>query len=321
MKWLDLAFRALVPAMLLAPAAASAEPSATLSMGESEPQLPEGVRAMIVAAIATGDAKAVETVIRLAKETHGGAAHEIDRIHEGFRTRLAAAQADEERQQRERLIEANLFEEWKGQVEFGASRATGNTSNLGLYGALGFERAGLRWRHKLTARADIQETNGISSSERLMATWQPFYRFHDRFYVYGITEYEYDPFQGYDDRYTLGGGGGYSFVPAAKAKLDLEGGPAIRHTDLMDSRSVTTLAARASMNFSWAISPTLEFKQNSSVYYEPGDTSANALSVIDTRLIGPIKARFSYDIRYESGVPVGAKSVNTQSRATLVYSF
>ena len=313
-------FELLLPAMLaLAPVPADAEPSATTS--EAEPQLPEGVRAMIIAAIATGDAKTVETVVRLAKETHGGAAHEIDRIHEGFRTRLAETKAVEERRQRERLVEANMFDHWKGQVEFGASRATGNTHNLGLYGALGFERAGLRWRHKLTARADIQETNGVSSTERVMATYQPFYRFHDRFYVYGITEYEYDPFQGYDDRYTLGGGGGYSFVPGTNAKLDLEGGPAIRHTDLMESGAETTLAARASMNFSWVISPTLEFKQNSSVYYEPGDTSATALSVVDARLIGPLKARFSYDIRYESGVPVGAKSVNTQSRATLVYSF
>ena len=318
MNWYDLA---LPTVLALAPVAAAAGPSATTSMQSEQPQLPEGVRAMIIAAIATGDAKAVETVVRLAKETHGGAAHEIDRIHEGFRNRQAEAKAQEERQQRERLVEANMFDHWKGQVEFGASRSTGNTRNLGVYGALGVERAGLRWRHKLTARADIQETNGVTSTERVMATYQPFYRFHDRFYVYGITEYEYDPFQGYDDRYTLGGGGGYSFVPGPKAKLEVEGGPALRHTEEMDGSAHTTLAARASMNFSWAITPTLEFKQNSSVYYEPGDTSASALSVIDTRLIGPIKARFSYDIRYESGVPVGAKSVNTQSRATLVYSF
>jgi putative salt-induced outer membrane protein len=315
-KWLDFA----LPVMLaFVPAAASAEPSATLA--ETDTQLPEGVRAMIIAAIASGDAKTVETVIRLAKETHGQAAREIDRINEGFQTRLAETRAQQEVQRREQLAEADIFDEWKGQVEFGASRATGNTRNLGLYGALGFERTGLRWRHKVTARADIQETNGTSSSERLTAAWQPYYRFHDRFYVYGITEYEYDPFQGYDNRYTLGGGGGYSFVPGPNAKLDLEGGPAIRHTDLMESGADTTLAARASMNFSWVITPTLEFKQNSSVYYEPGDTSASALSVVDARLIGPLKARFSYDIRYESGVPIGAKSVNTQSRATLVYSF
>jgi putative salt-induced outer membrane protein len=279
------------------------------------------VRAMIVAAIATGEAKSVELVVRLAKETHGFAAHEIDRIHQGFQTKVAATKAQEEQARVQRLEQASLLDSWKGQVEFGASRSTGNTSALGVFGALGFEREGLRWRHKLTARADLQETNGVTSSERLLASWQPRLRFDERFYTYGIAEYEYDRFQGYDNRYTLGGGGGYAAIATPTTKLDLEGGPAFRHTDYMDKPAATNVAARASLNFAWAITPTLEFKQNSSLYFEPGDSSANALSVIDAKLLGPIKARLSYDVRYESDVPAGVDEVNTQSRATLVYAF
>ena len=318
MKLLTLASPAF---LLLASAAAAAEPAAAVQSSDPNSQLPEGVRAMIVAAMATGDAKVVDTVIRLAKETHGQAAHEIDRIYEGFRTKVAETQAMEEQKRLQLLAEADLFDRWKGQVEFGASRSTGNTSNLGLYGALGVEREGLRWRHKVTARADLQETNGVTSSERLLASWQPNYRFHERFYAYGITEYEYDRFQGYDNRYTLGGGSGYGVIARPNTKLDVEGGPALRHTDYMEKPAHTTLVARASMNFRWAITPTLEFKQNSSLYYEPGDSSASALSVLDAKLLGPIKARFSYDIRYESDVPTGVDEINTQSRATLVYSF
>ena len=295
--------------------------SAAAVQTDPQHQLPEGVRAMIVAAIAGGDAKAVETVVRLAKETHGHAAHEIDRLHEGFQSQLAENRELEERKRAEVLAEASLLDAWKGQVEFGASRSTGNTSNLGVYAALGFDREGLLWRHKLSARADLQETNGVTSSERLLASWQPRYNVDDGFYAYGIAEYEYDRFQGYDNRYTLGGGGGFAVIATPTTKLDLEGGPALRHTDYMEGPPATNIAARASLNFSWAITPTLEFKQNSSLYYEPGDSSASALSVVDAQLLGPIKARFSHDVRYESDAPPGTDPVNTQSRATLVYSF
>ena len=307
---------ALLPFMA-AMLAGSAEAAPT----DATNKLPEAVRAMIVAAIATGDAKSVEIVVRLAKETNGFAAHEIDQIYQGFQTKVAESRTQEEQARRREIEQATVFDRWKGQVELGASRATGNTRNLGLYGALSFDREGLAWSHKLNARADLQETNGVATTERLLASWQPKLRLHERFYAYGIAEYEHDRFQGYDDRYTLGGGGGFAAIATSTAKLDLEGGPAFRHVDYLDRAALTTVAARASLNLSWAITPTLELKQNSSVYLEPGDSSANALSVIDAKLLGPLKARFSYDIRYESVAPAGGNEISTQSRATLVYSF
>ena len=296
--------------------------AALLLISTATPQpLPDGVRAMIDAAVKSGDAKAVETVAKLARETHPDASAEIAGLHDAFKAKTAAKAAEEQQRKQEELATADIFEIWDGQVEFGASRSTGNTRNLGLYGALGVNREGLKWRHKVTARAEVQETNGNSTAERVVAAWQPFYKYHERFYAYGITEYEYDRFQGYDGRYTLGGGIGYTAIASDKARVEFEGGPAVRYVDEMSGDEHTTIAARASVNLRWKISPTLEFKQNSSLYYEPGDSSANALSALDAQLFGPVKARFSYDVRYESDVPAWASTINTQSRATLVYGF
>lgn len=299
---------ALNPATAEAPAAGAAA-------------LPDGVRAMVEAAIASGDAKAAETMLRFAKETHGGAKAEIAAIETAWRARLAEAEALKREERRERIETAGMFEQWNGQVELGASRATGRSDNLGVYTALGFDREGIDWRHRVAARADLQRSRGVSTTERVFASWQPSYKVGRRFYGYGLGQYEYDPIQGFDGRYTAGGGLGYQLVDAGPARVEVEGGPAFRHTDRVGPEAHSNLATRASVNFRWTIAPDLELKQTSALYLEPGDSNASALTTLDARLFGPLKARISYDVRYESGEGAAADSLDTQSRVTLVYSF
>lgn len=285
------------------------------------PALPDGVRAMIEAAMRSGDAKAVETVTALAKMTHPSAAGEIDMLSQAFNNRRAEEARLAERKRIEELTRASFIEKWKGQVELGASRSTGNTDSLGLYGSLSAEREGLKWRHRFTARADIQESNNITTTERVLVAWQPNYKFDDRAYAFGLGQYEYDPVLGYDSRLTLGGGIGYGVIRTPAMKLDFEGGPALRRTDWIADQTNTTLSARGSLNFGWKISPTVELNQAAAFYYEPGDSSATALTSLDTKLIGDLKARFSYNVQYEASRPPGVEPVDTLSRATLIYNF
>ena len=318
----------LAAALLAAPAApapqAAAQQAAAPEAEGGAPAaatLPAGVRAMIDAAIASGDKKAAETMLRFARETHKQGAAEIDGIEKAWKAKLAAAAEAEKKALHARIIEAGIFEQWDGQVELGASRSTGRSDNLGFYGAIAIDRQGIDWRHKVTARAEIQESRGVTTTERILAAWQPSYAFGRRLYGYGLGQYEYDPVQGYVGRYTGGAGLGYKLVDAGPARLEVEGGPALRHTDRVGPEGHTNLATRASVNFAWKIAPELEFKQTSALYYERGDSNASALTTIDARLIGPLKARFSYDVRYESGEGGGADSLDTHSRVTLVYSF
>lgn len=302
------------PAITAPVAAVSAQADATSG-------LPAGVRAMIEAAIAGGDARTIETVTALARQTHGAAGAEIDALTEQWRLRIAAAAEDKKREQRLALEKAGFFDRWKGQVEIGASRSTGRTSYAGLFGSLGFEREGASWRHKLQGRVELQEGRNVADVERIVASWQPNYKFDDRLYTYGLGQFESDPIQGYDGRYTAGLGFGYALIQSDKAKLEVESGPAYRYVDQVDAAGASSLAARASVNLRWALTPTLELKQTSSLYFEESDRNASALTTLDAQLIGPLKARFSYDVRYEDRLGGGESHLDTLSRATLVYSF
>lgn len=315
----------IVSALASAPAVAQDTAPALLVVipaeAPPEPILPAEVRAMIEAAIASGDKAAAETVLRFARLANADAAGEIGAIEAGWRKELAARDSRATEERIARLQAAGILSNWKGQVELGASRSTGDSSSLGLYAALDVEREGLEWRHKFKGRVDFQRTNGVTSNERVNLSYQPNLKFDERLYAFGLGQYEHNRFSGYDDRVTAGGGLGYGVVDGPRFKLDLEGGPALRYTDAIDALDTTRFVGRASMRFKWQITPTLQLAQDSAVYLEEGDSNATASTSLDTKLIGALKARFSYNVQYEDDARPGANSIDTQSRATFVYSF
>ncbi len=297
-------------------------PTATVMAAQVEgvPQLPSGVRSMIEAAIASRDAQAIETVTRFARETQPGATAEIDEVLAEWRRQEAAA-AGQRNEQQSASTDPALPAIWKGQIELGGSRSTGRTSYLGAVGAVTFEREGARWRHKVQARVEVQKGRNVTDVERVVASWQPNYKFADVLYAYGLVELESDPAQAYDRRYTASGGLGYTVLNSAAAKLDLEGGPAFRYVEESVDGHDSSLAARVSVSLRWTVSPTLELKQAIALYLERGNSNANALTSLDAQLIGPLKARLSYDVRHENRLDSGDGHLDTLSRASLVYSF
>ena len=314
------------PPMSLTPIIAAAPPPAKplplpLIAPPAPTELPPAVRALLDAAIASDDPQTVAAITRLARKTAPWASAQADTLKDGYNAVVAEKKATAERERIARLSNASFFDNWKGEVELGGSRSTGNTDALGLYGSAKGEREGVRVRHRFNARADVQKTSGVTTTERVLASYQPNLKFDDRLYAYGLGQYEHDRFLGYDNRYTLGGGFGYSLVSNDRMKLDFEGGPAARYTDFTTEPAKMTLAGRASMALRWKIAPTVSLTQDAAIYVEAGSTNASSSIALDTKLFGPLKTRLSYNIQYERDAPAGRDPVDTLSRATLVYSF
>lgn len=287
----------------------------------SEPAAPDAVLAVVEAAIGSGDADAIRSVVRFARQAHPALAEEIDALHAAFEADLAARNAQEAEARRAQLAEAGPFEAWKGQLEFGASRSTGGVSNFGLYGALNLEREGLDWRHKIAARAEIQETNSLRSAERFSAAWQPRRAFDEQAYVYGLAEYDRDPFLGFEHRFTAALGGGYALIGRPGLSLEVEGGPAFRHTSSPLGFDGSSIGGRASADLAWKIAPTLELKQTASVFIEEATRTGRSLTALDSRLLGAFRVRLSHELRYERNVYRLIDRLDTTSRATIVYDF
>ena len=279
------------------------------------------IAAMLAAAYRSGDDATIKAVVGVAKATFPDDAAEIDRLSAGNAAVLASMRRDEQLKEQARIAAATFFEIWKGELEFGASRSTGSSRVFGLYASAKLSRDGLRWRQTFAGRIDYQRTDGETTTDRTLIAYQPNYKWNDNVYSYGLVQYERDRSLGYANRETLGAGVGVTAYNSSRGKLDIEGGPAVRQTDFIGQQARRTIAARASLAARFALSPTLNFSQDASIFVESGDTTATSTTAIDTRLIGRLKARLSYNVQYEQDNLGSRNQLDTISRATLVYAF
>lgn len=297
----------------------------------AQAELPEPVRAILDAAIATGDEAKVRTVMDLARATNPADIDEIDAIVATFNAKLAERKATEAAEKEARIRSAGVFQNWSGKGEFGAFRATGNASDTGITTGLTIDRQGIDWRHKLTGRVDYQRSNGVTTREQYLARYEPNVNISDRFYVYALAQYERDRFQGFSGRYAVSGGMGFQALKQDDIQLSVKAGPAYRVTEFVDGRDDSRIAGLVGLDFDWAITDRLKLTQDTNAVAETGssaiavidsqNTTLDLITGLNAKINSSLSARFSYAVEYNSNPPPGAVQTDTLSRVTLIYDF
>jgi putative salt-induced outer membrane protein len=295
-------------------------------------ELPVSVRAMIDAAIATGDKAKVATVIELARQTNPRDGSEIDAIEAAYNVELAQREKEKAAAAEQAIRQAGVFDNWGGKGELGASRSSGNSDTFGVTFALTLERKGIDWSHKVRTRADYQRSNGVRSREQLFASYEPRYQIDDGLFTYGLAQFERDPLQGFSGRYALSGGLGYNLIDREDLDLAVKTGPAYRVTTFVDGGSETGLAGLVGLDFDWRLNDRLSLTQDANAVtataggqataiFGAGSTSVNLVTGLNAKISDHFGARLSYAVDYDSNPPDGAVSTDTLSRVTVVYDF
>jgi putative salt-induced outer membrane protein len=293
--------------------------------------LPDPVRAMIEAAIATGDKAKVAAVVEVARQTNPDDIAEIDALDKAFKTKLVERAAAESKRREAAIREAGLFDNWHGKGEVGASRSTGNSHDTGVTLALTLDRKGIDWQHKLRARLDYQRSNGHTSREQYLFAYEPRYQIHSDLFAYGLAQYEHDKLQGLASRYSASGGLGYQLIDRRNLHLAVKAGPSFRHTEYIGGEAQDSVGALAGFDFDWQIAKRLKFTQDANMVADTGGsavvivdstaTSVKLVSGLEAKVSDRLTTRFSYTVDYNSNPPAGAVGTDTLSRFTLVYGF
>lgn len=281
---------------------------------EAPPEVPPAIKAMLDAAMRAGDEAAVNAIAKYAKVGDKPSAPLVQRAAGNWKDeRREAAQR--------RLREARFLDLVKGRAELGGYVNTGNSETVGVTGVLDLKRDGFLWRQKLRLQADYQESLGRVAQERYIAAYDLNYKVEDRAYIYGAAMFESDRFAGFDQRYSLSAGAGYTALDSGGMRLDVELGPAFRHTDLTDDTIESQLAARGKLDFDWKLSPTITFSQDAAAYVQQTNSTITGKTALRAKLFGPFSAQMSYAVNYESMPPIGRKTTDTTSRASLLVDF
>jgi putative salt-induced outer membrane protein len=314
--------RAIRPLGLLLIACAAAPASA---------ELPGPVRAMIDAAIATGDAAKVKTVVELAKQTNPEDVAEIEALDAGFQAQLAETVAAEQARKEEEIRTAGLFENWSGKGQVGAFQSSGNSDDAGVSLALNLDRKGIDWQHKLRANMDYRRSNGETSREQYLLAYEPRFSINPDLFAYSLAQYERNRLQGFLGRYSVSGGFGYNVIDTPSLDLSIKAGPAFRRSEFVDGTSEDRLGGLAGLDFDWRITDRLTFTQDSNMIAETGgsatvivDSSRTTLALVtglEAKMTDRLTTRLSYAVDYDSNPPAEAVSTDTLTRFTLVYGF
>ena len=286
--------------------------------------LPPAARALLEEAMQKGTPESFAAVEKLARDTYPAGGAQIDALGAENNAKIAEKKAADARTKADALAAASFLDNWKGEVDLGGSYTTGNTDAIAIYGALKLNKEGLRWRHAFTARVDYSKSGGVLSTDKDTAAYQPQYKLNDRLYIYGLGQFDRDEILGFSYRFTESAGLGYTVLPGSALHLDLEAGPALRETryigDLEGDRE-TRFAGRGSVNFLWKPSPNIQLTEVAAIYVETNNSNITSTTALDTKLFGPLKLRFSYNVTYEQDTPSEANSLDTITTASIVYTF
>lgn len=210
---------------------------------------------------------------------------------------------------------------WSGEGELGAFVSTGSAPGSGFVGRLTVIAERGRWRVATSGRIDYQKNSDAVSRNQIRLTLESNYKFDNHGYVFGLGQYERDRFQGFTDRYSLSAGLGYNLLEGDGRKLSIKAGPAMRVTQPVDGPQEQTLSAVALADLKVRLTPTLNYSQEVSTYFDAVRRTYYTLAALDSRLSSKLKARLSYTLQHESGSGVARSLTDTTSRLTLLYGF
>jgi putative salt-induced outer membrane protein len=210
---------------------------------------------------------------------------------------------------------------WSGEGELGAFVSTGSAPGSGFVGRLTVIAEKGRWRVATSGRIDYQKTSDEVTRNQIRLTLEPNYKFDDHGYVFGLGQYERDRFQGFIDRYSLSAGLGYNLLEGDGRKLSIKAGPALRVTQPVEGPQEQTLSAVALADLKIRLTPTLNYSQEVSTYFDAVRRTYYTLAALDSRLSSKLKARLSYTLQHEAGSGVARTLTDTTSRLTLLYGF
>jgi putative salt-induced outer membrane protein len=294
-------------------------------------ELPQPVQAMIEAAIATGDAAKVRTVVDLAKQTNPDDVAEVDALHGAFTAGQREIAAAEKARKEEDIRTAGVFENWSGSGQVGAFQSSGNSDDAGVSLALDLNRRGIDWQHKLRSSIDYRRSNGRTSREQYLFAYEPRVRISPDLFAYSLAQYERNRLQGFLGRYSMSGGLGYDVIDTPSLDLSIKAGPAFRRTAFVGGASEDRLGGLAGLDFDWRITDRLTFTQDSNMIAETGGsatvivdssrTTLNLITGLEAKMTDRLTTRLSYAVDYDSSRPALAATTDTLTRFTLVYGF
>jgi len=223
---------------------------------------------------------------------------------------------------------------WAGDVEVGVALSRGNTDSTAVRSNVELSQELEQFRNKYFIQTLLQrntstdeatgEKTDYTTGQKIGVTAQSNYKFfRSGSSLFGRASYLNDRFGAFREQMSVAAGYANRLYAEGENYLDFETGPGMAYDKPSEGDSNSGLIWYAAGNFEYHFSATSKFKQTLeyNVSLDGHNTSYVSRSAITAQLNNQLALRFSINVKYDSDVADGKKSTDSETAASVVYSF
>ena len=215
--------------------------------------------------------------------------------------------------------------------EMGLIVTTGNTDTTSLKGRLNAKHEMTNWSNEylLEALYKQDEVTLDDGSEESQTTAQKYFLSAQGNYklenpenrLFAFASYEDDRFSSFDFQATIAGGWSSVWFDKPTQKFTYSIGPGYSFAERVDGEDADSFIIRGAMDYTWKISDNANFKQAVSTEIGDDNTKSKSETSISAKLGEALSMKFSVILNHNTDVDPGLDNLDTETAATLVYTF
>lgn len=230
--------------------------------------------------------------------------------------------------------EGDDFKPWAGDVELGLVLSSGNTESTAIRANAELLHEMKDFRNKYLIQTLFQrnsqfdrENNSKTSNttgQRLNLVGQSNYKFHrSEFSIFGRGAYLNDRFGAFREQASIAAGSAMRIYEEGDNYWDIETGPGFAHQETSDGERSTGIIWYAATNLDYQLNEHNSFRQSLewSVSLDGKNSSWQSRSAFTSQVSGQLSMRLGFLVKYDSNPGEFRSKTDTETSATLVYSF
>ena len=220
------------------------------------------------------------------------------------------------------LISPTTFAEpIKGEFDLGFLNKQGNSDTQTINSKLALNKESGNWLHKANASYFSDESNRIKTSEKYELGAQSDRELTEDSFLFILGNYEKDRFTGFDYQASLGAGYGYKVINSDDHVLTFEIGPGYRVNAVENGNDEDEFTIRIAEFFDWKLSETASFNQYLAIESGDENTITKFGVVITSTLTSSLSLKIGANVKYTDKVPANTDDVDSETFASIGYSF
>ena len=220
-------------------------------------------------------------------------------------------------------------DQWSGSAELGFVSTSGNSDTNNINGRLGLTQESSQWRTDYSLSSLYSSSDSDTTAEKYAGSLQSNYKFDTEQFWFVRGAYEKDLFSGYRSKSSVSTGYGNRFWQAKDGSY-LEASTGVGYRDFAidkdaaaDGESDRGTFVRIAGTFEKHFTANSLFRQEltSEISTSGGNTVNESVSALQANIVDNLAMKLAYRVKYTSDVPSDTDTTDTETTASVLYSF